>query len=269
MTEQVPSPSVKKIAILLPVRNEDLNLQIMIRILDSFLEVSHEIIVIVDDEEDTSVALVRDMQSQFPHLQLAINTLGRGIPNAIKTGCLAANSEYILIFAADELGPILAINNMLQLAEQGCEFVSCTRYAYGGRRFGGSRIGKLLSGIANRTFNWISGCAFTDATTGIKLFRKDVFEKLNLESNPVGWAVAFEMSIKAQLLGLKLGEVPITSIDRLYGGESTFQLGSWTQEYLRWYRWGLIALWQSPHRNTKVMRVDTKPEGMGYISLGG
>ena len=54
------------------------------------------------------------------------------------------------------------------------------------------------------------------------MFRPELFEQLHLEARPIGWAVAFEMGIKAQLAGLKLGEVPIVSIDRLYGGKSTF-----------------------------------------------
>jgi hypothetical protein len=41
---------------------------------------------------------------------------------------------------------------------------------------------------------------------------------------------------------LRLGEVPIVSIDRLYGGESTFRVGAWTVEYLRWFVWGGAAL---------------------------
>jgi dolichol-phosphate mannosyltransferase len=120
--------------------------------------------------------------------------------------------------------------------------VSCTRYAHGGRRLGGSLIGSILSRAANRLFVALAGSALTDCTTGIKMFRRDVFERLNLEARPVGWSVAFEMSIKAQLVGLTLGEVPIVSIDRLYGGESTFRVGAWTVEYLRWFLWGGLAL---------------------------
>jgi hypothetical protein len=55
------------------------------------------------------------------------------------------------------------------------------------------------------------------------------------------------MSIKAQLLGLKLAEVPIVSIDRLYGGKSTFKVGPWTVEYLRWFLWGAARM----HRTAK------------------
>jgi dolichol-phosphate mannosyltransferase len=131
---------------------------------------------------------------------------------------------------------------MLQLIAEGCDFVSCTRYAHGGRRLGGSLIGQFLSRIANRLFHLISGCAFTDATTGIKLMRRSVYYALHLEARSVGWAVAFEMSMKAQLGGFKLGEVPIISIDRLYGGQSTFRVGPWTVEYLRWFWWGTKRL---------------------------
>jgi hypothetical protein len=132
---------------------------------------------------------------------------------------------------------------MLALMEDGCDFVSCTRYAHGGRRLGGSWIGGKLSRAANRWFCRLSGCRLTDATTGIKMFRPALLEQLHLEARPIGWAVAFEMGIKAQLAGLRLGEVPIVSIDRLYGGESTFRLGPWVSEYMRWFLWGLRQSW--------------------------
>ena len=74
------------------------------------------------------------------------------------------------------------------------------------------------------------------------MFRKSLFKEITFESSPVGWAIAFEMSIKAQLLGYKLGEVPIISVDRLFGGESTFKLGPWFVQYLRWFIWGLKNL---------------------------
>ena len=223
-----------KLSILLPVRDEGINLRIMLKILQAVLEIPHEVLVVCDSPEDGSIPVVRELEKDYPsRLRLIINEMGRGVVNAIRAGVAESDGEYVLIFAADEVGPVLAISDMLALADSGCEFVSCTRYAHGGRRLGGSLIGGLLSRTANKLFHRLSGCALTDATTGIKLFRRDTFDDLNLQANPVGWAVAFEMSIKAQMLGLKLGEVPIVSIDRLYGGTSTFRLGPWVREYLR------------------------------------
>ena len=88
-------------------------------------------------------------------------------------------------------------------------------------------------------FHALTGSVLTDSTTGIKMIRRSVFNELDLKAAPVGWAVAFEMAIKAQLAGLQLGEVPIVSIDRLYGGESTFRLGPWVLEYLKWFWFGV------------------------------
>jgi dolichol-phosphate mannosyltransferase len=167
----------------------------------------------------------------------------------------AAVGDYVLIFAADEVGPLLAIEDMLALMQEGCDLVSCSRYAHGGRRLGGSVIGGALSRFANRLFHRIAGCVLSDATTGIKLFRRAMFSSLNLEARPVGWAVTFEMAMKAQFAGWRLGEVPVISIDRLYGGESTFRLGPWTGEYLRWFLWGCKHLRWVPPSERPVVRV--------------
>ena len=63
--------------------------------------------------------------------------IGRGVAGAITSGVQAASGERILIFAADEVGPVLAIEDMMRLMDDGSEFVSVTRYAHGGRRLGG------------------------------------------------------------------------------------------------------------------------------------
>ncbi len=234
-----------RLSILMPVRNEGVTIEIMLKILRSVIEVSHEILIIYDDPGDASISVVEKLQPRYPHVRLVHNKLGKGVGNAIRSGILESKSEYILIFAIDEVGPVLAIDDMIALMDEGCDLVSCTRYAYGGRRLGGSMIGGILSRIANRLFRWLAGVAFTDSTTGIKMFRKKTFENLKLEAKSVGWAVVFELAIKAQSERMILGEVPIISIDRLYGGASTFKLGLWLKEYLRWFFWGIAHLRKS------------------------
>jgi glycosyltransferase involved in cell wall biosynthesis len=249
----VPVKDAVRLSILLPVRNEGINLKIMLKILRAVLEIPHEVVVICDSPDDNSIPVVEAMQKEYPNLRLVQNTSGRGVIKAIRSGVDAAAGEYILIFAADEVGPVLAIEDMLHLIDEGCDFVSCTRYAHGGRRLGGSMLSQVLSRIANRLFHLISGCVLTDATTGIKLMRRSVFYQLDLMSRPVGWAVAFEMSMKAQLGNFKMGEVPIISIDRLYGGESTFRPGPWIVEYMRWFIWGSMRLRSANARKPPVL----------------
>lgn len=244
-----------KLSILLPVRDEGINLRIMLRILPAIVQVDHEVLVICDHPEDTSIAVVEELMRERTNLRLVHNELGRGVVNALRAGVACARGRYVLIFAADEVGPILAFDDMMALMDGGCDFISCTRYAHGGRRLGGSPIGGFLSRWANRLCHLLCGSVLTDCTTGIKMFRREVFEELNLESRPIGWVVAFEMALKAQLAGLQLGEVPIVSIDRLYGGRSTFHLGPWFVEYSRWFLWGFVQMRLRQNRRTRAVAV--------------
>lgn len=247
-------PPRVRVSILLPVRNEGPNLKVMLKLLPAALDVPHEVLVVYDRPDDDSLPVVEALRPRYPNLRAIHNDIGPGIPNALRAGVANARGEYVLIFAADEVGPILAIEDMLDLMAQGCEFVSCTRYAHGGRRLGGSAIGGFLSRLANRMFNGIVGSAFTDSTTGIKMFRREVFDRLRLTSRPVGWVVVFEMAIKAELLGLQIGEVPIISIDRLYGGTSTFKLGPWFVEYLRLFLWGAREMRRRDRPRRELLR---------------
>jgi dolichol-phosphate mannosyltransferase len=246
-----------QLTILLPVRNEEMNLRVMLRIIRTVLEYSHEVLVIHDSADDKSIPIVKEAQPNYPGLRLVHNQRGRGVINAVRAGVDAAQSDIVVIMCADDTGPILVIDDMLALMREGCDFVSLTRYAHGGRRLGGSLIGGILSRTANWMFHYACRSPFTDATTGGKMFKREAFPIFQLQSRPIGWAFAFEMAIKAQHLGMKLGEVSLVSIDRLFGGQSTFQIGPWVAEYLRWFFWGLRKTlangsWQIPPIRVRV-----------------
>jgi len=254
MTPEQNSDSIM-LTVLVPVRNEGVNIKIMLKVLNGVLEVPHEVLIVYDSPEDDSIEVTNNLKDQFPNTRLIHNQLGLGVVNALRAGINAAKGKYILVFAADEVGPVLAIDDMLTLMDEGCDLVSCTRYAHGGRRLGGSKIGHMLSWLANKIFLCLFDSALSDCTTGIKMFRKSLFNEIKLESSPVGWAVAFELSIKAQLQGYRLGEVPVISIDRLFGGESTFKLGPWFVEYLKWFVWGLKNLRKGSSKKSAPARV--------------
>lgn len=223
----------------MPVRNEGINLRMMLKVINAVIEVPYEVLVIYDTPEDDSIPVATAMQKENPSIKPLHNTLGRGVINAVKSGVAAAKGEYTLILPADDMGAILGIGSMLKEIEKGYDIVSATRYAKGGKVVGGAFTSRLLSRVANKLFIIFAGSALTDSTVGIKIFRRETFEKIQFECRPVGWAFAFEMAIKAQLLGLKTSEAPIVSINRFYGGTSTFKLKAWILEYIRWFLWGL------------------------------
>lgn len=247
---------IQKLSVILPVRDEPDAVKICVPVMAAMIRVPHEILVVYDSETDTTIPAIDELSGIYRSLRGVLNKRGLGVSNAIATGVDAAEGDYVFIMAVDELVPIASANQMIDLVDdQGCDFVSATRYARGGRRYGGSRVGHLLSYMGNLLFRAITRSLLTDSTTGMKIIKKSFFDTITLEAK-TGWACAFELSIKGQLACLKLGEVPVISVDRLFGGESTFQLGPWLVEYLRWFWWGLRHL----NRQTRVSRSIVRTE---------
>lgn len=248
-----------KLSIVIPVLNEGVNLRILLRMLKAIVDIKHEVLVVYDLPNDDSIPAVKSFQKNYPGLKLVHNKLGRGVINAIKSGVDNAVGEYALTIAADDIGPLLSIEDMVALMDEGCDLVNATRYAHGGKNIGGVFISRELSTLANKLFHALSGSRLTDPTFGVKMFRRSKFNQLNLESKPVGWAVSFEFAIKAQAAGWKLGEVPLISLNRLYGGgRSSFRL-NWLVEYSRWFFFGLKNLHFSGRpKSTVLVRIPEK-----------
>lgn len=230
----------KKLSIILPVFNEKESLLIMVRLLNSSLKTDTEIIIVHDSLNDNSLESANILINEYENVQLVHNKIGPGVKNAIQAGVDKSKNEIILITAVDEIFPIISIEKMLEeILSNNYDFISGTRYSKGGERLGGSLVGSILSRTANKIFNLFSEVPLTDCTTGIKMMKKKVWEDIELNSDPVGWAFAFELSIKTYLKGYKISEYPIKSVDRLFGGSSTFKLGPWFKEYLKWFFWGI------------------------------
>ena len=176
------------LSIVIPVLNEGANLKILLRILKAVVDTPYEVLVVYDLPNDNSIPIVKSMQKDYNGLNLVYNNLGRGVINAIKSGVNSAVGEYVLIIAADDIGPPLAINDMFFLMNQGCDLVNATRYAYGGKNIGGTIVSKFFSRIANKMFHTLSRCALTDPTFGVKMFKRSLFDKINLKPQKIVFA---------------------------------------------------------------------------------
>jgi dolichol-phosphate mannosyltransferase len=242
-----------KISILIPVFNEGINIEIMLKFIKAMINTECEILIIYDFEEDDTLPIVKKIMGKHKNVKLIHNTLGKGVTNAIKSGLQNSKGEYASIITADDIGPVLSIEKMVVMMEKGCDIISCTRYSHGGRVFGGSFIGRQLSRTANKLFYLFGPKTFTDSTVGIKMLRVSKFKKMKFESK-AGWSIGFELAIKSQKEKMKLGECPITSINRFYGGESSFSLNTWLIEYIKWFIRGLKDLSGPDFRRAKVLR---------------
>ena len=73
------------LTILLPVRNEEMNLRVMLRIIRTVLEYPHEVLVVHDTLDDRSIPIVREAQSKAPGFVSRQTLIGIKDPAQITT----------------------------------------------------------------------------------------------------------------------------------------------------------------------------------------
>jgi glycosyltransferase involved in cell wall biosynthesis len=237
-------PGAPELSVVLPVYNEAENIGPVLRDIAARVRTPHEVLVVYDFDEDTTVPAVRSLQEELPSVRLHRNTLGRGVLNAMKSGIAAARAPYVIVSMADGSDDLSRVDEMVALARDGADVVAASRYMRGGRQVGGPRLKRLLSRLAGLSLHWFGRVPIHDPTNNFKLYRRGFLDSVTIESRG-GFELAIELSVKATLAGRRLAEVPTTWRDRT-AGESRFRFRAWLPLYLRWYlhlyRGRLLAL---------------------------
>ena len=220
--------------IIIPVYNEAENIITAVERIKKECTCSHIITIVYDMDEDTTVAIVKQMQHDMNNLFLLKNRYGSGVLNAIKTGLEETNTKYAVVTMADLSDPPVVINDMFRIAEeQNADIVCGSRYMKGGKQIGGPFIKGLMSRAAGITLRYFAGVSTHDATNSFKLYRTSFLQKQQIESTG-GFELGIELVAKAHVCGYKICETPTIWTDRI-AGESNFKLLSWLPCYLKWY----------------------------------
>lgn len=225
------------ISVILPVYNEGKNISEQIEELEKTIATKHEIVIVYDFDEDDSVIPVKKLQKKYSHIILVKNIFGAGLINAVKTGFEKAKGDFVVVMPADLADDPQTINKMCQKMEKGYDVVCATRYSKGGRKFGGGLVKTTLSRLAGLLTPLLLGIPTTDIANGFKMYKKQVLEKINIESRG-GWEFSMEIVIKAHKAGFKVCDVPTVWRDRV-SGKSKFKLLKWLPYYLKWYLLGI------------------------------
>ena len=141
-----------------------------------------------------------------------------GLGTAYIHGLKHANGEYVIIMDADLSHHPKFIPDMIALREKGnFDVVTGTRYEGSGGVYGWDTKRKLISRGANYLTQVLLRPGVSDLTGSFRLYRRQVLEKLVSCCVSKGYVFQMEMMVRARSLGYKIGEVPITFVDRFYG----------------------------------------------------
>ena len=220
-----------QLSVVLPVFNEAENIEPVLRGLERGVRTPHEIIVVYDFDEDTTLPVIRRLA--LPNVRLQRNTLGRGVLNAMRTGMRVARGDLILISMSDGSDEPAAVDRMVALARAGADVVAASRYMPGGRQIGGPSLKMVLSRLAGLSLHHFAGLPIHDATSNFRLYRRAFLDGVEIESQ-AGFELALELTVKAHRAGRRIAEVPTVWRERT-SGTSHFQLRRWLPHYVRWY----------------------------------
>jgi len=85
-----------QLSIVMPVYNEGKIIGQTIRQVESQVKIPHELLIIYDMDEDTTVPVVEKLQKKYPSVRLVKNIFGKGALNALKTGLkLAKENRFV------------------------------------------------------------------------------------------------------------------------------------------------------------------------------
>jgi dolichol-phosphate mannosyltransferase len=232
------------LSVVVPVYNEGENVVPTLRgVVERTRTRPLEVLVVHDFDEDTTVPVVKRLQSELPELHLHRNDLGRGVLSALKSGLAAAGAPYVLVTMGDGSDDPGDIDAMYVLAQDGADVVAGSRYMKGGHQVGGPLLKRTMSRVAGLSLHWLGGLPIHDATSNYRLYSKRLLQRVTIESTG-GFELGLELTVKAYVLGMRVAEVPTTWSDRT-AGESRFRLWKWLPRYLHWYWRGMAGRFSS------------------------
>lgn len=193
-----------------------------------------EVLIVVDDESDPTVAAVREHAGDDDRIRTLVNTYGRGPANAIRYGIDQASHPVVVVTMADGSDDPRMIDPLARLVERGVVVAAASRYSPGGQQVGGPVLKGLLSRTAGRSLGTFARVGTDDATNSFKAYSTAFVRDVGIDSRS-GFEIGLELTAKARRLRLPVAELPTIWLDRTIG-QSTFDLKAWVPKYLRWYR---------------------------------
>lgn len=201
-----------KLSVIMPVYNEKDTIQEIVKRVQN-VGLAHEIVIVDDGSVDGTRDLLKDIEKQ-DGVSVILHKKNQGKGAAVRTGIAAAEGELIIIQDADLEYDPREYPKLLKPIEEGLADV-----VYGSRFLGAARrpilfwnmlANKILTLVTNVLYNNI----LTDMETGYKLFKKEIFDGMNIKAKRFD----FEPEFTAKILKKKVRiyEVPIEFTPRYY-----------------------------------------------------
>lgn len=205
---------------IVPTYNEAENIEALVQQLRALPGNIH--VLIVDDNSPDGTGQLADQLAQQDSGVLVLHRPGKqGLGSAYKAGFKAGLRQgytFLCTMDADFSHDPTLLPLLLAKAMQGYDLVIGSRYVPGGRIVGSTFLRQLISYSANWLAHIFLGVTARDCTAGFRCYRYQVLETINLDAIfSSGYSFLVEMAFHCQQAGFRIGEVPITFVNRRKG----------------------------------------------------
>jgi glycosyltransferase involved in cell wall biosynthesis len=198
------SSTALELSVVMPCLNEGLTVGTCVRKAFDTMEqlgIQGEVIVADNGSTDGSQSIAAELGARVVPIET------RGYGSALRGGIAAARGRFVIMGDSDDSYDFTALGAFLSKLKEGADLVMGNRFRGGIRpgampflhRFLGnpglSRLGRLFF-----------KCPVGDFQCGLRGFRKDAIDKLNLQTS--GMEFSTEMVVKATLFNLRIAEIP-------------------------------------------------------------
>ena len=205
-----------KLSVVIPVYNEEATLEeIVSRVQEAPYE--KELILVDDCSKDSTPQIMERLKERYDNVRCFRHEVNRGKGGALATGFSKVEGDVVLIQDADLEYDPADYPVLLRPIEEGKADV-----VYGSRFLGGPyvRVHLFYHYLGNRLLTLVSNCFtnlnLTDMETCYKVLRREVADRLNIESNRFG--VEPEMTAKISRMKFNGAKVRIYEVPVSYFG---------------------------------------------------
>ena len=205
--------------LLIPTYNEALNIRTLIKEIRSTFP-ALQILVIDDNSSDGTAEIINQLMISDHKVELLSRPEKTGLGNAYRAGFawgMARSFEYFIEMDADHSHRVADLEKLLAQADK-YDLTIGSRWVKGGQIIGWAKHREILSRFGSGYSRILLGLKVRDCTSGFRVFARSTVESINfnnIQSNGYGFQV--ETLYRANEVGLSIGEVPITFVERREG----------------------------------------------------
>ncbi|HET9198536.1 MAG TPA: glycosyltransferase family 2 protein [Solirubrobacterales bacterium] len=250
-----------KLSVVIPAQNEEGSVAATVEGVAAALDregIDYEVIVVNDDSEDATEAVVAALGDANPRIRVHRSHLERGFGNAIRAGLEVFEGDAVAIVMADASDDPNDLVRYHRLLEEGWDCAFGSRFMPGARIYDYPRLKLAINRLANQFIRLLFRHRYNDTTNAFKAYRREVIETVQpLLSKHFNLTV--ELPLKAIVRGHTYAVVPTAWTNRT-SGEAKLAMKEMGSRYLFivLYVWLESTLSRGDYRLSKPEKTPTR-----------